>query len=336
MKQATINKGKLADWLRAAAATRTVYVPARQGSEVVFGRLQDGVEPLLDYANTALSVKSLFFPQSETILTFKNDRLADVPNPDQKFVVFGVRPCDAKALFCLDKLFGEFGKTKDPYYLARRENSVVISLACGKPCPTCFCTSVGGGPAERSGADVIAFDIGSDLLLESCTPAGEAFLQESSGMLAAPGPDAAARRDALVQAADAALARIDLKDLKARLDASFNSGLWASVSEICRGCGLCTYLCPTCHCFDITDEKKGSRGRRVRTWDSCQYCLFTAHASGHNPRTSNKERMRQRILHKFQYTLENVGQAFCVGCGRCVSNCPVNLDIREVLKKLTT
>jgi len=336
MKQGILKKSRLAEWLRSAGAGQTVYVPVRRGTDAVFAELKDGVEPLLDFDNTALSVKSLFFPQCEVLLSFKKERLDEVPDPAGKFIVFGVRPCDARALFCLDKLFGEFGKSSDPYYMARRDNSLVVSLACGKPCPTCFCTSVGGDPSGRAGADIVAFDLGDDLLLESVTPKGETFLGGAGAALPEPGPEQVATRDRAAEAVRARFTKLDLKDLKQRLDASFNSGLWATVSEVCRGCGLCTYLCPTCHCFDITDEKKGSRGRRIRTWDSCQYGLFTLHASGHNPRTSRKERMRQRILHKFQYTADNVGEVFCVGCGRCVANCPVNLDIREVLKKLTS
>ncbi|MDI6775517.1 MAG: 4Fe-4S dicluster domain-containing protein [Verrucomicrobiota bacterium] len=336
MKQGTLKKTRLVDWLRSAGAGQTVYVPVRRGTDAVFAPLQDGVEPLLDFDNTVLSVKSLFFPQCEVLLTFRKERLDAAPEPAGPFVVFGVRPCDARALFCLDKLFGEFGQSRDPYYLARRENSAVISLACAKACHTCFCASVGGDPADRTGADILASDLGEDLLLEAVTPNGEAFLDAGGGLLSPPTEEQAARRDNAVQSARDGLTKFDLTDLKKRLDSSFDSGLWAAVSEVCRGCGLCTYLCPTCHCFDITDEKKGARGRRVRTWDSCQYALFTLHASGHNPRASRKERMRQRLLHKFQYTVDNVGEVFCVGCGRCVANCPVNLDIREALKKLTT
>jgi ferredoxin len=129
-------------------------------------------------------------------------------------------------------------------------------------------------------------------------------------------------------------AAMSFDGLKEKLDRGFDSPLWESISRVCLGCGLCTYQCPTCHCFDITDEKDGQDGTRIRAWDSCQYALFTHHASGHNPRPEKVQRMRQRILHKFQFTVDNFDEVFCVGCGRCVQNCPVNLDVREALRTL--
>ncbi len=111
--------------------------------------------------------------------------------------------------------------------------------------------------------------------------------------------------------------------------------MWGDLTETCLGCGVCTYLCPTCHCFDICDEAATAAGERIRVWDSCQFPLFTQEASGANPRPSGKERFRQRIMHKFSYLPKERDMAGCVGCGRCVAECPVNLDIREVLEKLS-
>jgi ferredoxin len=255
--------------------------------------------------------------------------------PDERLLLFGIRPCDALAIACLDKLFNEFGSTKDPYYARRREKSVVVALACNEPRDTCFCTSVGGSPAGTEGADAVAFDLGDTLLLEAVTPKGEGFLESLGETVAAQASDNEARKTVSAKAVEK-VRKLDTAGLKEALEKSFDSPVWSSVAEICLGCGLCTYQCPTCHCFDISDEKKGGEGRRIRTWDSCQFPLFTLHASGHNPRPSKKERMRQRIMHKFQYTVDNVGKAFCVGCGRCVANCPVNLDIRQTIKRVTS
>ena len=142
-------------------------------------------------------------------------------------------------------------------------------------------------------------------------------------------------KDQTAQNASDMIEAIDLTNLEENLKKSFNSSIWEEISKVCLGCGMCTHQCPTCHCFDMTDEEDGAgNGRRIRTWDSCQFSLFTLHASGHNPRTDKTHRMRQRILHKFLYTVDNLNEVFCVGCGRCVRNCPVNLDLREALKKL--
>jgi len=120
--------------------------------------------------------------------------------------------------------------------------------------------------------------------------------------------------------------------LKENLDEMYDDPFWDELHLRCLGCGVCTYLCPTCHCFDIVDEGNGAAGQRLRNWDTCQFALFTHHTSGHNPRPTGRERMRQRVMHKFNYFVSNFGDIACVGCGRCVRECPVNLDIRAVIE----
>jgi len=126
----------------------------------------------------------------------------------------------------------------------------------------------------------------------------------------------------------------DLEQLGAKLEKLFDSDIWNDMHEKCAGCGACAFLCPTCHCFDIQEETHGNEGARVRVWDTCQFELFTRHASGHNPRLSQKARARQRIMHKFCYGIEKFKIPFCVGCGRCVIYCPMNNDLRTILKKI--
>ena len=109
----------------------------------------------------------------------------------------------------------------------------------------------------------------------------------------------------------------------------FESDFWAEVQQSCLGCGVCTFLCPTCHCFDIVDEVQ--RSERVRNWDTCMFRIYSQEASGHNPRPTNVERTRQRIMHKYAYFLDLFQEIGCTGCGRCVRHCPVDLDIRHII-----
>ena len=127
-----------------------------------------------------------------------------------------------------------------------------------------------------------------------------------------------------------------LEDIKARMDGLFDDDIWETVSHKCLGCGTCSYLCPICYCFDLTDEKTETGARKVRSWDCCMFDLFTRHASGHNPRPVNAMRLRQKVMHKFSYYWERYGLHGCVGCGRCVRSCPVNLDIRQLLAEMMT
>jgi sulfhydrogenase subunit beta (sulfur reductase) len=303
-----------------------------------------------DFSNVRVPLKQVFFPQTEVMCTFDFDQVADIPAPEEPILVFGCRPCDSRALAQLDAVFGPGSKGfADPYYLKRRENSLVISLACTSPCATCFCTATGGGPAGTEGADLIAHDLaglqsaanGGALLIEAVSEKGRAFLQSHQSLFTEAAPAIVPEVKKNIAAAEAAVRQAndlgvdlgaELSALKKNMDPLFDDECWEELTVSCIGCGACTYLCPTCHCFDIADEARMYQGRRIRTWDSCQFALFTKHASGHNPRTNKKERLRQRFMHKFSYAVENIGAALCVGCGRCIAACPVNLDIRDVIQ----
>ena len=124
---------------------------------------------------------------------------------------------------------------------------------------------------------------------------------------------------------------VPVEGIEKRLDFMVESPFWDRTHEKCIGCGVCTFLCPTCHCFDITDEAVNQKGQRVRNWDSCLFPIYSLETSGHNPRPTGRERTRQRLMHKFNYYPKNFGRVACVGCGRCILYCPVQFDIRQAL-----
>jgi len=335
------------------------FAPGRKaGDATAFVELvEEPAEILYEYGNVRVPLKQVFFPQTEVLCEYDFDEITEVPLPTESIVVFGARPCDTRALAQLDAVFSpEYKGHPDPYYLRRRENSVVIALACSLPCGSCFCTVTGGGPADREGADILAHELGAaepgaakpgaagsgdTLLFEALTDKGRALL-EAHGELFAEAQ--AGQIETAQKAAAAAEAKVrelndlgvdlgaELDALKRNMDPLFEDSRWSGLTDSCIGCGACTYLCPTCYCFDIADESRLYKGRRIRTWDSCQFPLFTRHASGHNPRTNKKERLRQRFMHKFSYAVENNEDVLCVGCGRCITACPVNLDIRDVIR----
>jgi ferredoxin len=325
-----IKKSELSNFLDKLTGQYQVLAPVKKGLEFYFQPIRSGVQADLSYSNSVTAPKGILFPQSETLFNYDvQGETADMQEclDTGKKVIFGLRPCDAKSLVLLDKVFhGE--KYQDPYYLSRRANTVLVGLGCGEPRGTCFCASLDGGPFGTEGLDLLLVDIGDKYVVEVVSEKGASFLTGASLPLADKDDRAAAAKakETAFQACT-----INLEGLKEKMDVNYDDPVWGFLHEKCLGCGACTYSCPTCHCFDILDEVKDSTGCRVRNWDACMFPLFTVHGSGHNPRPTGKERFRQRFMHKFKYFVDNYGAFACVGCGRCILNCPVNIDIRQVL-----
>jgi len=339
--------------LAAWSARRAVHVPAVSGGLTAFTLFDPERGLSLDYGNSTLSPKPFFFPQTECLLRFptcgEDAGLAAVePQGTQERLLFGIRPCDASAFSLLDRVFCQDAAGTDPSWASRRRRTALVGLGCNAPDEACFCTSMGGGPHHARGLDILATDLGDEVLLAPVTDRGRALVSEIPAALCGVpargqrGGTALGRAEALRINAEAVMARsplsadLTLEAVARRSQRTVHAlGIWPKIAETCLTCGVCTFTCPTCHCFDIQDETKGSSGRRVRNWDTCMSWLFTAHASGHNPRPTKVERVRQRFLHKFKYMPMNLdGRPGCVGCGRCVRQCPVNIDIREVLRAL--
>jgi len=305
---------------------RRVIAPQRTASGTVLYAVCKGTGSLLDATERpANSIKEAVFPRHEPLYRYrfqgKQIELVDVEPPAVEQIVLGARPCDATALPILDYVFNwDF---RDRSYNRRRELTTVVSLACARSDEHCFCTSVGLGPDDPRGSDAMLYDLGDgDYEVRCFTDKGRALLEEHTQA-----------SDKTGRACEPP-ARMDLGGVDAFLRGDFERPEWALWAARCLGCGACATTCPTCHCFDIVDEGAASGGSRVRNWDACQHGLFTLHASGHNPRSVQGQRQRQRIYHKFRIYPEKFGHALCTGCGNCTRNCPVGLGVRPVLKEI--
>ncbi|GFP31840.1 hypothetical protein HKBW3S42_00146 [Candidatus Hakubella thermalkaliphila] len=331
---------RLQDLLEELSRNRKLIVPARSEAMILFQDFGEDVH--LDLANLSrLSAKEAAFPQTETLLSFGYEKETESSEPnkvalrcevkEKETIAFGLRPCDARAHLLLDKVYLD-DRYPDPYYGARRKNITLISLTCTHPQKTCFCTSVGGSPSDREGSDILLTEIEGGFLAEGVTEKGENILAldlfQNSTKEKEEQAEAVKKR-----AAESLTLALDLNGIEKRLMDNFENELWSELSAPCLNCGICTYVCPTCYCFNITDEQRGLCGQRIRTWDSCMYPLFTLETSGHNPRSLKLQRFRQRFNHKFSYYPSLYGEFLCVGCGRCILSCPVGIDIREVLKE---
>lgn len=338
-----LKKSDLAGFVKSLAGEREVWGPVLEDDKFKFAAA-DPQEFRLDFQNTYLSPKDLFFPQSEKLLEFSTDWgqegafiLEEIKDKPQPRLVLGLRPCDAKAFAVLDKIF-QNDQYRDPYWMDKREATVLIGLGCNNPCPSCFCTSVGAGPFHEEGQDALAFDLGEKLLLKPLTARGEEVLKKAKGLAPANDKDEAAAQEIKKQAEAAIKSKVETDQIDKRTVLElFEAPHWEVVQQRCLNCGVCTFVCPTCHCFDIQDEVHGQTGVRLRNWDYCMSWLFTLHGSGHNPRPNKKERFRQRFMHKFKYIpLKRDGEIGCVGCGRCVTLCPVNIDVRDVVRDMNS
>jgi len=331
-----LKKDRLPGFLERLAGERQVFAPVKKGEVILIREIDSPSQVILEYRNAKESPKSVLFPQREALFRYRTEKgkaEVDVPAGAAKGrVLFGIRPCDARGLLLLDKVFG--GGSSDPYYMEKRRQTVVVSLGCTDPNPSCFCLSMGGGPCSAEGSDLLLLDLGDRYIAEAVSEKGVAFLEDQA--FEKNDEKSLSLAEKTRKQAEASMQPLAKKEnLEEELERLFSDPVWKDLAETCLSCGICTYLCPTCHCFDLCDEASGQAGERIRVWDSCQFPLFTQQASGFNPRPTVKERFRQRIMHKLSYLPRSQGMTGCVGCGRCVTECPVNLDIREVMVSLS-
>ena len=331
------------EWLQALQGLRNVYqivVPVKDRDFHSFIAIDEGKRPDFHFQNTRLSPKSLIYPQSERMFEYFLDNdtpdahvLKEAPKEYSPRAIVGIRPCDAHAFQIVKRNFDN-PQYRDPWWSQRSQTTTLVGLGCIEPCSTCFCTSVGSGPFNEQGLDVLIYDLGDSLLARALTERGEAFLGKAENGSSPDDSVLKKTEDLAISAAEKITANVRTDKLRAKaVKELFEAPFWEDVAFPCINCGTCTYLCPTCWCFDIQDEVLGKTGDRIRNWDSCMFPLFTLHASGHNPREEKVQRVRQRFMHKLKYYVDKYKNGVqCSGCGRCVKHCPVNIDIRQVFQ----
>ena len=322
------------------AAEQELYLPVRTADQTNFGVWREEAEVDLDTLKTVKSPKDVFFPQSETLYTCYREgkKLSVEPETlkEQDFVVFGMKACDIKGVEVLDRVF--LSDPIDTFYAARRDHGTIVALACHEPEETCFC-KVFGVDAAHPAADVAAWMVEDTLYWKPETEKGQKLTEKLADLLEkaedAGSEKAVAEEEEKIRSIIEELpySHLSLEGWNGDvLMEKFESPLWEELYKPCLACGTCTFVCPTCQCYDIKDYDTGHGVQRYRCWDSCMYSDFTMMAHGNN-RTSQKERFRQRFMHKLVYfPANNDGMYSCVGCGRCVEKCPASLNIVKVVK----
>ena len=338
-----IAKSNLPALFRAIAETKELYLPIRRAGQVNFGPWSEDAEVDVETLKTVKSPKDVFFPQSENLYSCEREgkdiKIEPQALQDQEFVVFGMKACDIKGVEVLDKVF--LADPIDTFYAARRDHGIIVAMACHEPEESCFCKVFGVDCAdpEKSAADVAVWMLGDDLIWKAITEKGEALTKAVESLL----ENADADSDKLEEEKNnirAIVEKLPYSNLSLegwggdKLEEKFNSPKWEELYKPCLSCGTCTFVCPTCQCYDIKDYDTGHGVQRYRCWDSCMYSDFTMMAHGNN-RTSQMQRFRQRFMHKLVYfPANNDGMYSCVGCGRCVEKCPSSLNIVKVIKSM--
>ena len=309
-----------------------LLAPVEKKGKVDFHPVDSIEEISFNHIQTVQSVKAVAFPKVEKLLSYKKSKKDvelssfDVDSIPET-VIFGLHPCDAAGFNPLSAIFN--WDTKDKPFNERLARTTLVSMACTQSDEYCFCTSVNGGPGNTSGSDVLLTPTQDGYIVEVITDKGTALIEKHASFFEE--DKKLSKEEYLVKLPS----KFTIEELREKLSGMFESEVWKQQSERCLGCGACTFVCPTCACFDIQEDVKGNSGNRLRCWDSCGFSLFTLHTSGHNPREVQSQRWRQRLLHKFSYMPERLSVTGCTGCGRCSRACPVDMNLSEHLRSIS-
>lgn len=340
MKKTAINK--TTELAAALMEKGTLIAPVKEDAGFNFREISDAKQVDLNFHNTIISPKSAFFPQTEDFVRYQTGKSILEATPVELNIkpafLFGVRPCDVKSFEIMDIHFSGTGLV-DPYWQKRREATTIFGYAFDLDTPAEaeeFYQTLGIGAADPEGSDIFMVKKDNDLLMKAITPKGEKLLAGLNSLSEASADDQKYFDDIIAAGRNFKTRStcVDAKTMAKKFEDLFhNTDFWEKISNACLSCGACTFVCPTCYCFDICDETLFSRGTRRRVWDACMFTDFTLEASGHNPRTKVYQRLRQKVCHKYSYHVRKYGVISCVGCGRCTRYCPVNIDIFSIVEE---
>lgn len=340
-----VSAGEIRQLAREFQETHEVYGPQRnaQTGQVFFDLLAKGESPDLDAIIPSMPVKEILFPQMERILKYKVDAAAQAVTIEKQVtekpkVLFGLRPCDLAGILCLDRFFigQEF---VDDVYLTHRRQSILITNTCTQPFPQCFCVCTHTGPAADEGFDLDLTQIADGYLVEVGSDKGQAIADERCWQRAEGGHFEEKR--AVIDQSISLFPDL-AKDNKAWISRAMNRittgfvkhEIWEYIGEQCFECGACSFVCPSCSCFNIEDAKIcDGECERLRTRDSCSFEGYARMAGDHNPRKPVEDRRNKRFFCKLSYSQsKKYLRPGCVGCGRCQWVCPGDIGMPNVVQ----
>lgn len=333
----TLAKKNLTTVLKEWSEQYTLICPNKKSHDESMFDVFDEKTFTLDYTKPSMPPKSTCLPHSDTIFIVEDGEYHPVIEESQ-VILFGIRACDMTGL--LQSRSFMTTDTDDVFYHSRAAGTITVVMACAGPQnETCFCTSAQSGPFAKKGYDLQFYDMGDSFLVDIGSEKGSGLADAESFSDV---DEERAREDIRLFQEKAQQKIPPLPQLKQAMDRLSNGGiaddLWERFGKKCIVCGGCTFVCPTCTCFNVFDRKTGvETGERIRTWDACLYAGFTKEASGHNPRSTQGLRLKRRHEHKLLHYNDrdtHGGLCTCVGCGRCSDYCPVHIGTIEIVKAI--
>lgn len=329
-----MKKGNLNDFLNTLKKFGTLWGPVKNGDKFSLKEISDNSEIDHRALRTKIPFKKLLLPPKMSMFSFNNgeakDNLANIP----KQVLFGLHPCDIHAFEIMDNFHMQ--NFPDPYYIARREQTAVVQLSC-IPDEKCFCKTTNTHVSE-TGFDLALTELTDIFIIWIGSSLGDDMIRECPEII----EENVTHNDMneyikwRKHRESSFSLNMDFTGMPSVMELCWDDPIWEELGEKCLSCGSCTLVCPTCPCFDVVDEinLRNTKGERYRKWDSCMFREYSMVAEGHNFRESRAERLKLRFTHKLQAFVGKFGKPACVGCGRCLDICPVDIDIRTVAMHL--
>jgi len=311
-----------------------VLGPVEKDSEFWFNEIRSAEQLRFQYTTTIFPPTQFFFLPTETLFSYeKSSIIENYEKFDRKQLILGIHPCDVHGILVLDKYF--LGTYNDPYYLRRRENTIIAALTCQEIGDRCFCESFGTGPDLKENYDLLFTDLEDHYLVEVGSNVGKQIVQAAN--LAQATHDDFIEKDERMKKTKLKFKRkVNTENLPEIMFNNLMHPLWTELDKKELSCGNCSLTCPTCFCFSIHDmaDLTLKKGRRWREWNSCQLLEYAEVAMGGNFRKSRGARCRHWMNCKLSYVKLRHGMFGCVGCGRCIRDCPVGIDITEVARRV--
>jgi sulfhydrogenase subunit beta (sulfur reductase) len=308
--------------------------PVMEDGHCVLKEVNDLSAIDLTSIRTILPFKKYLFPPKFSMFSFKENKYISNLSEISKRVIFGLHPCDIHALLIMDEFHSKY--YIDPYYVERRKKTVIIGFSC-IPDIKCFCHATNTDSVEE-GFDLFLTDLDDFFLVWVGSSVGDDILRTCPEIIDENIEPKDLKKYILWQQKRKSkfAMNIDLTAMTDIMELSYDSPIWEEEGEKCLSCGACTIVCPTCPCFNIIDELKIGKkeGKRFRQWDSCLFKEYSMVAGEHNFRAKRSHRLKLRFTHKLQAFVGQFGKPACVGCGRCIGTCPVNIDIETIAKRL--